>query len=54
MTLQCLLSKFQSDFPGKLRISWDLHSTVAGKAGGPVYQLLPGEYSQSKMFSVHL
>lgn len=42
MTLQCLLSKFQSDFPGKLRISWDLHSTVAGKAGGPVYQLLPG------------
>lgn len=31
VTLQWLLSKFQSDFPGKLCMSWDLHSTVAGK-----------------------
>lgn len=31
VALQWLLSKFQSDFPGKLCISWDLHSTVAGK-----------------------
>lgn len=42
VTLQWLLSKFQSDFPGKLCTSWDLHSTVAGS--GVMHQLLPGEY----------
>lgn len=47
VTLQWLLSKFQSDFPGKLSTSWDLHSTVAGS--GAVHQLLPGEYILSMM-----
>lgn len=47
MTLQWLLSKFQSDFPGKLSTSWDLHSTVAGS--GAIHQLLPGEYILSMM-----